>query len=142
MKSTNRWLTIVLIIIVIIQLIAIIMLCFLFSHRSVKKTIDFQSYNFEDPRETVYYQDYTPPEGGFIQDYETAAYVGGSIIDGVCLADRDNELGVLKGAFGVYVDYNQTLDIWRVSKGYLNHRGGVVYLDGDTGAVIYFHFQK
>ena len=142
MKSTNRWLHIALIIIAIIQLIIIVIFCSLYFPRNVNKTIDFRLQDFEDPRETVYYQDYTPPEEGFIQNYETAAYVGGSIIDGICLADRNAEFSALKGAFEAVVAYNETLDIWRVSKGYLNHHGGVVYLDGKTGEVLYFHFQK
>lgn len=142
MKSTNKWLHIALIIIVIVQLILIVILCSLFLPRSIHKTIDFKVQSFEDPRGTVYYQDYTPPEEGFIQNYETAAAVGGSIIDGICLTDQNAEIAALKGAFGAVVAYNEELDIWRVAKGYMNHRGGVVYLDGKTGDVLYFHFQK
>ena len=78
----------------------------------------------------------------YIADAETAAKVGSLIIDCVCSEAGKAILPWEKSSWGVSVEYDPTLRLWRISKGYLLHRGAVVVLEQDTGKVISLLFQK
>ena len=82
------------------------------------------------------------PEYGYIDDAETAAIVGNAIINRMCEQKGERILPSEVGHDGVDVAYDSKLRLWRISKCYVLHRGGVVILNQDTGAVVMAYFQK
>lgn len=81
------------------------------------------------------------PEAGYIADAKTAAVIGGTIIDQLCKDEGKTVLPWERGRF-VAVEYDSNLRLWQISKGYLMHRGAVIIIEQDTGAVINAWFRK
>lgn len=79
---------------------------------------------------------------GYIADADTAATIGSAIIDCVCKGSGRTILPWESGSWGVSVEYDPVLCLWKISKGYFSHRGAVVILEQDTGRVVSFLFQK
>ena len=67
------------------------------------------------------------PEVGYIPDYETAAEIGGAIID---------ELTGYRLFGAVSVSYDAENRLWLVRKNYFPWGGGFVVIEQDTGRVI------
>lgn len=140
MSKKSKILVAVIVLVALLIIVETIKLIFLFStDKVISKNLNV---DFEDPRETQYIKDYKIPDSGYIDNYETAASVGGAIIDQLCEnAGKDIYPGE-KGVSKCSVDYNEELNIWHVSKWYIRAGGASVYLDGKTGEVVYYHFYK
>ena len=134
MKKIWRLLFVGMVIILLIETIIIVGLV------SKTNTVSVCETSLEDAIDSNY-GGYVP-ESGYISDAETAAIVGNAIINNLCRTDNREILAWEEGYNDVVVDYDSSLRLWRISKGYMHHRGAVVIIEQDSGKVITAYFQK
>ena len=73
------------------------------------------------------------PEMGFVSDARTAEAIGRAVIDSIT-----GEKSVSRAN----VSFDEEHQAWIVSKSYLGHPGGEVYIDQQTGKIIKFLYFK
>lgn len=93
------------------------------------KTINLQEY-LEYAEDNNYF-----PEVGYISNAKTAKVVGSQIIDDLT---GNNSFSISC----VTVEYDEQNRLWKVSKGYLFKRGGLVIIEQDSGRVVKALFTK
>ena len=108
-------------------LLAVVLICFVFSALPPKSKTHGTGLN--DVIEPGY-----SPANGFVPDAETAAAIGGDVIDSIC--------GRTGARWRTSVYYDGENQAWAVSKFYFGHPGGVVYIDQQTGAILKFLFYE
>ena len=82
------------------------------------------------------------PVCGYIPDAETAANVGGAIIDQIFEDEGITVLPWEKGKAGVNVEYDPELRLWEVGKGLFARKGALIIIEQDTATVINVWFTK
>ena len=82
------------------------------------------------------------PDCGYIPDSKTAARVGGTIIDQIFEDEGRTVLPWERGKTTAIVEYDPTLRLWKISKGYFLRGGAYIIIEQDTGAVINTWFTK
>lgn len=76
-----------------------------------------------------------------VPDAESAAAIGGAIIDHICEEHGRTVLPWEKGS-NTSVKYDPNMRLWSVTKGYFMHRGATVLIEQDTGQIINIKFRK
>ena len=94
------------------------------------------SYAFIKPKEAdlQYYLDLAPENNYYsdkacISDAQTAARVGGAIVDNMC------DKSIFNVGF-ISVEYDDANRLWKINKSYLFSQGGFVVIEQDTGEIV------